>query len=273
MIEGTCIVTGATGGIGRAITEGLLERGVKRVILACRNEDKCRRMIESMGERRDALEFMRLDLESFASVRRFAESCALRGMTVAALFNNAGTMPGGVKMTEDGFESATQTNFLSTGLLTELLLPLMPRHASIVFTTSMTRRIVNLCEDWRQRSVERHGRFTTYGRSKLMLTHYALDLSLRLAKQEITVNCSDPGVVDSAIITMGNPIVDKLSDMIVRPLISTPEEGAAPALEAAETTLTGRIFTRCGNKPIPVNYQRNSLHAIPSAVIQSISKY
>ncbi|MCM1094650.1 MAG: SDR family NAD(P)-dependent oxidoreductase [Lachnospiraceae bacterium] len=271
MIEGTCIVTGATGGIGRAITEGLLERGAKRVILACRNEDKCRRMIESMGECRDALEFMSLDLESFASVRRFAESCALRGMTVTALFNNAGTMPGGVKMTEDGFESATQTNFLSTGLLTDLLLPLMPRGAAVVFTTSMTRRIVNLCEDWRQRSVERHGRFTTYGRSKLMLTHYALDLSLRLAERGITVNCSDPGVVDSAIITMGNPIVDKLSDMIVRPLISTPEEGAAPALEAVKSPFTGRIFTQGGNKPIPVNYQRNSLHAIPSAVIRGLS--
>lgn len=271
MIEGACIVTGATGGIGKAITRGLLDRGAGRVILACRNEDKCLRMIEAMGESRGALEFMSLDLESFASVRHFAESCASRGMSIAALFNNAGTMPGGVNMTEDGFESATQTNFLATGLLTELLLPLMPQGASIVFTTSMTRRIVKLRDDWRQRSVEHHGRFTTYGRSKLMLTHYALDLSLRLAERGITVNCSDPGVVDSAIMTMGNCIVDKLADMIVRPVISTPEQGAAPALDAVESGLTGRIFTHAGNKPIPADYQRNPLHAIPSAAIRELS--
>lgn len=272
MIEGTCIVTGATGGIGRAITEGLLARGAKRVILACRNEDKCLRMIESMGESSDALEFMSLDLESFASVRNFAEECASRGVTVAALFNNAGTMPGGVSITEDGFESATQTNFLSTGVLTELLLPLMARGSSVVFTTSMTRRIVGLHEDWAWRAVERHGRFTTYGRSKLMLTHYALDLSQRLAERGITVNCSDPGVVDSAIITMGNTVVDRLADMIVRPVISTPEQGAKPALDAAESGISGRIFTHGGNKPIPVSYQRNPLHAIPSATIQALGE-
>ena len=272
MIDGTFIITGATGGIGAAITRGVLERGARHVILACRNAEKCRVLIEEMHSRYGVSpEFMPLNLESFSSVREFAAACSARGFSISALFNNAGTMPAGVRVTDDGFELATQVNFLSTGMLTELLLPLMSSGSGIVFTTSMTRRIVGLRHDWRQCAVEHHGRFTTYGRSKLMLTHYALDLSLRLADMGVSVNCSDPGVVDSAIITMGNPLVDKLADILVRPVISTPAQGAKPALDAAGSGLTGQIFTLYGHSPIPARYLSHPLHPVAQAAIHSLT--
>ncbi len=271
MINGTFIVTGATGGIGGAIVRGLIERGVRHVILACRNADKCMRLIDSIGSCGARLEFMHLDLESFSSVKRFAADCAARRISVSALFNNAGTMPADARLTENGYESATQVNFLSAGMLTELLLPLMPCGASVVFTTSMTRHIASLRSDWLSWAMTHHGRFTTYGRSKLMLTHYALDLSRRLEGMGITVNCSDPGVVDSAIITMGNPVVDRLADMIVRPIISTPAQGAKPALDAAGSGLTGQIFTLMGHAPIPERYLSQPLHSLPRSVIHSLT--
>jgi NAD(P)-dependent dehydrogenase (short-subunit alcohol dehydrogenase family) len=211
-----------------------------------------------------------LDLESFGSVSRFVEEISRRGYAIRSLINNAGTMPGKVSVTGNGYESATQTNFLSTGLLTELLLPMLGNGSSIVFTTSMTRHIVELREDWEVASREHHGRFTTYGRSKLMLTHYAIDLALRLDNRGITVNCSDPGIVNSGIITMGNSIIDKLSDLFFRPFISQPKHGATAALNAAIYAKSGMIFTPRGSKKIPQSYLSQPLHHIASDAIAAV---
>ena len=61
----TYIVTGATGGIGKAIVEGLVTRGAGQVILACRNLAKARNVITSIDRRSTTLEVMELNLESF----------------------------------------------------------------------------------------------------------------------------------------------------------------------------------------------------------------
>ncbi len=268
----TYIVTGATGGIGKAIVKGLTERGAARVILACRNIAKARKLIESLQPGMTELTAMEVDLESLESVRRFAKAIAASGLSIDGLFNNAGTMPGDVILTADGYESATQTNFLATGLLTRLLLPCMADDGAIVFTTSMTRRIARLRDDWRERAVSHHHRFTTYGRSKLMLTHFAMDLSNELRHRHIRVNCSDPGIVDSAIITMDNKVIDYLSDRLFRPVISTPEQGAAPALAAMESRLTGHIFTLSGHSPIPAGYQKQRLHPIATDAVRALQQ-
>lgn len=252
------IVTGATGAIGRAIVEELVARGVDVVILACRNVKRADELIDvlrkSIPDSNTILRTLALDLESFDSVRRAAATFMTMGYGLKALINNAGTMPGEIKITEDGYESATQTNYMSTILFTRLLLPAMNEGSSIVFTTSMTRKIVRLRADWVQHAISYKGlfrRFTTYGRSKLMLAQYARRLSEELAERGIRVNCSDPGIVDSGIISMGNRMIDWLSDRLFRPLISTPKEGASPAIKAMDSLGTAQIFTRRHVYPIP----------------------
>ncbi len=267
--DGVYIVTGATGGIGRAITKALTERGCK-VVLACRNTDKAERLVNELGSCGAGCDILRLDLSSLSSVRAAAREVASRRYIINALINNAGTMPGKLTVTDDGYEEATQTNFVSTALFSRLLAPFTCPGGSIVFTTSMTRRIVKLRADWQERAVTHHGRFTTYGRSKLMLTHFALDFADELKSRDIKVNCSDPGIVDSSIITMNNPIVDYLSDRLFRPLISTPAQGAEPVLAALDSNLTACIFTRRGVKPVPEAYLHDPLHAQPAAFIKAL---
>ncbi len=119
----------------------------------------------------------------------------------------------------------------------------------------MTRRIARFRRDWDQLAIKRHSRFVTYGRSKKMITAYALDLSRRLSPRGIRVNCSDPGIVDSAIITLGHPVIDRLSNLLFRPLIYTPAQGAAPAIAALTSPHTARIFTLRRSRPIPATYR------------------
>ena len=245
------IVTGATGGIGREICRKLVSQGVECLMLACRNTTKTSRLADELRSEfpDSSTEILtgRLDLASLASVREFAASLA--GNTVDALINNAGIMPGDVMITEDGIETATQTNAVSPVLL----------------------KMVRLRPDWIEHAASYHGfmrRFKTYGRSKLVLTHYALDLSKRVAERGIRVNCADPGVVDSGMISMGIPVIDRLADIFFRPIITPAASGAMAALSALTSPKSGMIFTHNGKcTTIPVSYLVDSLH---SAVIKQL---
>lgn len=261
----TYIVTGATGGIGSALVEALMHRRAPHIILACRNIERARQLIDHLSASTTSSTIftaMHLDLTSMASVDKFAEQFLSMKLPLKALLNNAGTMPGGVHITTDGYEEATQTNFLATVRLTRRLLPAMSSGSSIIFTTSMTRHIVRLRNDWQQHAIAcRHPlrRFTVYGRSKLLLTNYARQLSDELAPRGIQVNCSDPGIVNSAIISMNNRIIDRLSELFFRPFINTPREGAEPALRALDSNDTATIFTRRKSHPIP---RKNAINSI-----------
>ena len=266
MKKGAYIVTGATGGIGGAIARRLVADGVETLILACRNDSKAAALAGSLRAHAPAsptqIEAAHLDLASLTSVRAFAD--AMAGRRIAALINNAGIMPGKVSLTADGIESATATNVVGTTLLTELMLPAIVDGGAIVMTTSVTRRIVRLRADWLEHAAAYHGflrRFKTYGRSKLVLTHYAADLARRVTGRNIRVNCADPGVVDSGIISLGIPALDRMADVFFRPLISTPDEGANAALSALRSPHTAMIYSPSGRcKPIPDTYMQDPMH-------------
>lgn len=267
MKKGTYIVTGATGGIGRAIVTGLLAEGVEKIILACRNITAAEKIIRGTNMQ-SRLSAQKLDLSEITSVKEFTRNILAAGEKIAGIFNNAGTMPGKVIISADGYEIATQVNFIATAMMTELLIPTIIQGGGIVFTTSMTRRIARLHTDWNDLSKNSHERFVTYGRSKLMLTHYALDLAKKF-EGKIRVNCSDPWIVNSQIIKMGHRTVDALSEFFGPSLFRTPEEGAAPALNAMRSNISGEIFTLRSHKPIPASFHNMRLHSLPREIIKA----
>lgn len=266
----TFIVTGATGAIGRAIVDGLVDKKAGNIILAVRNTEKARGIIQSHEDYGYRIHAMRLDLADFDSVRTFAKNILDSGERIDGIFNNAGTMPGKLIITGDGYEEATQTNFLSTGLLTRLLLPAVNYGGSVVFTTSMTRHIARLSPEWDKLSKTRHQRFVTYGRSKLMLTHFAKCLADELECRNIKVNCSDPWIVNSGMIKMNIKIVDFLSDKIASHLFHSPDKGAQAAMNAMFSDKSGSIFLSGSDSPIPASYSKSKYHYMPSEVIASL---
>lgn len=236
MVRAVHIVTGATGGLGRAIVAGLDKAGASHIVLACRNEGKTRKQIDSwQGKAR--LEYIHLDLADDGSVREFAAEIAAREYRVAALINNAGVLPSRA----EGYASAWQTNYVATRLLTELLLPAMGQGSHIVLTTSLTRHIAL----WPVLN-----RFTNYGRSKRALHNWGLALAEELRPKGIIVALADPGAADTGMIAMHCRPIDYLADRIARPLMSTPEQGAQPALMAAQAEKTATLFARRWGKTV-----------------------
>ena len=232
--KGLYIVTGATGGIGRALTEGLCRKGL-RVVMACRNMEKAeavRQGIMRSGRAGNGEITVRtLDMASLGSIGRFAEELRSEGAEIAALVNNAGVMSARFGLTADGIEQCMGVNYVGPYALTRLLLPMLADGGRIVNTLSVTYRIGRIGPRLFEPEPQRYERFRSYGSSKLALLLFTLELARRTAGR-IGVYAADPGVVNTGMITM-HRWFDPLTDLLFRPLIKSPEQGARTALALA----------------------------------------
>jgi NAD(P)-dependent dehydrogenase (short-subunit alcohol dehydrogenase family) len=80
-----------------------------------------------------------------------------------------------------------------------------------------------------------------YSNAKLALLYFSLDLAEQLKERNISVNCSDPGIVGTKIIAMNNSFFDKVCDVFARPFMKSPKNGAKTAIFLALNENVGKI--------------------------------
>jgi len=249
------IVTGASGSVGSVAVREIAARGYT-VIMACRNLVKGETVRQSiLRQCPDAeLMLMELKLDSFASVEAFAQKVKelVPEYELCGLFNNAGIINRDFKLTSDGFENTLQVNYLSPFLLNCLLLDSIAHGGNIVNMVSLTCRFGKLDKDIFNRPKKAFSQLGTYSDTKLALLLGSIALGRKVAGR-IHVNVSDPGVVNSNMISMGRWF-DPLADILVRPIISSPEKGAAPALRAAFSQENLYYFVGNSDHPIKDRY-------------------
>ena len=231
-------MTGASGAMGSAATRYLAGKGF-HVVMACRNLEKAEAVRkEILSDIPDAeIESRQLDLSSLDSVREFAKG--MEGVRISALLNNAGVISRGYSLTRDGLENTFAVNYFGTVLLTRLLLPSFVPEANVVNTVSLTCRFVNITEKSLRPEEGDFSRLGTYARSKLALLHFSQELARR--NPALKVNVSDPGIVNSNMISMGKWF-DPLADILFRPFCKSPENGVRPALSALLSEMSGKYF-------------------------------
>jgi Dehydrogenases with different specificities (related to short-chain alcohol dehydrogenases) len=245
------IVTGASGSMGAAAVEAVAASG-SPVIMACRNLSKGSSVRDSVLAKVPGamLELRELDLSSIASVRSFASS--LQGVQLAALFNNAGTLNRDFSLTKDGYEADFQVNCIGPSLLALLLKDNLAPDAHIVNMVSLTCRFARFGADYFGDSEPEFSQLGTYSRSKLALLLFTLAFARR--HEDVHVNVSDPGVVNSNMISMGRWF-DPLADIFFRPFFcSPPEKGVRPAVSALSTQENLKYFVGKGFKEMPGRY-------------------
>lgn len=250
MEKSQVIVTGATGSIGGAAVKSLLDKDIP-VIMACRN-------IKKAASQRDVLikqfphseiEIIELELNSLNSIKTFADIIKNQGFKVNKLFNNAGIICRDFSVNEDGYETTVAVNYVGPMYLAKLMIPLMDDGFNIVNTVSVTRGVSKLDECFFDLDKKKFSQLRTYGKAKYALFLSSLTLSENIKNG--SVNLTDPGVVDSNMISM-HRWFDPLADILFRPFCKSPEKGAIPAVNALMTTdevqQIGNVILFSGNK-------------------------
>ena len=247
----TCLVTGATRGVGRATAEALARLGAN-VVVHGRDSAAvgavCRATLRTArgGQVTGAV----ADFASLKSVRRMADEIAAQHPRLHVLVNNAGTGATQRRETADGFEWSFGVNHLAPFLLTKLLLPTLTNSspARIVTVASMAYRRAMLDFDDLQWQRRKYHTLHAYSASKLANILFTLELSRRLAGTGVTANCLHPGVVATNIFSSLGGRAGKFFGVLLRPLFLSPAAGAKTSVYCASApdlaTVSGRFFER-----------------------------
>ncbi|KAJ7581186.1 hypothetical protein C8J56DRAFT_1057183 [Mycena floridula] len=121
------IITGANTGLGLEAAKHFARMNPQKLILTSRDQEKGDKALKTLIEETNfqRAEVWLLDLNSFSSVRQFADKAIKDLERLDFLVANAGTANRQFSLTEDGWESALQANNLSQELLSLLLVPKM----------------------------------------------------------------------------------------------------------------------------------------------------
>src|SRR3954466_11349833 len=99
--DATCLVTGASSGIGSDIARELARRGYG-VTLSARREDRLRTLADELAETGVRAEAIACDVTDADSRAKLIAAIAERGLGVEVLVNNAGYGSGGLFQELDG---------------------------------------------------------------------------------------------------------------------------------------------------------------------------
>jgi retinol dehydrogenase 14 len=233
----TCLVTGATSGIGKAPATGLARLGADLVLVA-RDPAKGRATVAEIqaATGNPWVEVLLADLSSQASLRHAAEEYRRTHDRLHVLVNNAGGYWASRHVTVDGLELTFALNHLAYFLLTNLLLDLLRASAParIVNVTSGAQAVGDIHFDDLQFQRRYRGQ-AAYNQSKLANVLFTYELARRLEGSGVTVNCAAPGVVRSNFGLDDSGPFMRLLTPLARPFIRTPEQGADTSLYLASS--------------------------------------
>jgi retinol dehydrogenase 14 len=243
----TVLVTGATGGIGRATALGLAALGAH---LAITGRDRGSTQ-GAAGELRAAgggqAEVFVADLSSQSQVRRLAEEALQRLSRIDVLVNNVGGHWNTRHVTADGLERTFALNHLAPFLLTNLLLDRLQQSAPARVVTVSSNAHAQGRIDFDDLQGERsYSGARAYSQSKLANVLFTYELARRLPATSVTANALHPGVTRTSFGAEDPGGVQRLLVPLMRPFMKAPAQGAATSIHLASAPdleqVTGRYF-------------------------------
>jgi NAD(P)-dependent dehydrogenase (short-subunit alcohol dehydrogenase family) len=227
----TVLITGASGGLGRATAQAVGRIGA-RVLVHARTEERAAAAAEEL-----AGVPVWGDLGSVAGVRGLAEQViAASEDGLHVLVNNAGGAATRRELSPEGVERTIAVHHVASAALTALLLPALRRGAEsagrpsrVVTVSSTVERFGHRLVDWSY--PEQFGQWRAYCDAKLLSLVFTYALARRLDPREITVNAADPGNVATGFGRNGG--VFRLFQGPARFLLASPERGARTAVRLA----------------------------------------
>jgi NAD(P)-dependent dehydrogenase (short-subunit alcohol dehydrogenase family) len=245
----TCVITGASSGLGRESARALASAGA-HVVLAARNADALAQTArwvtaEVPGARASTVS---LDLTALAGVRAAASAIRDIAPAIDVLMNNAGVMFTPFGRTADRFETQIGTNHFGHFELTRLLVPQLAAagRSRIVILSSGGHVMGDVDFDDPNWEGRQYDKFVAYGASKTANILHAVEADRRLRGSGIRAYAVHPGTVATSLARyMSRADFAELRKMVAARAaargqqtdgsldLATPEQGAATQVWAA----------------------------------------
>jgi NAD(P)-dependent dehydrogenase (short-subunit alcohol dehydrogenase family) len=247
----TCLVTGATSGIGRETALRLAMLGATVIIVAreaargATAGDEIRRRVPLAQ-----VETVTADLSSLAQVRGLAGEVLARYDRLDVLVSNAGVISMRRQLTADGLETTFATNHLGPFLLTSLLRGLLERSAParvVTVSSAAHKQVRAIPWDDLPRGAQA-GRAQAYPVSKLLNILFTVELARRLTGTGVTANCLHPGFVRTALGRDVTGVPGAVVRLVLR-FQPGPATGAGTSVYLASSPevadISGGYFVKC----------------------------
>ena len=251
------LITGATGGIGKATAIGLAMIGA-RVGITGRHPGRAEQAAADIraASGNPAVDAFAADLTSQAEVRRLASDVLDAYPRLDVLVNNVGGFWAHRHQTADGLEHTFALNHLAPFLLTNLLLDRLKASASarIVNVSSGAQSMGRIDFDDLQGARNYSGQ-RAYNQSKLAIIMFTNELARRLEGTGVTANSLHPGVVRTNFGAEDQARWFAVLSRVILPLLKTPAQGAQTPIYLASSPdvdgVTGKFFAN--RKPKTAN--------------------
>ncbi|WP_455836436.1 SDR family NAD(P)-dependent oxidoreductase [Pseudarthrobacter siccitolerans] len=192
------LVTGATGGLGKAIAAGLAREGAAIVVVGRSTARAEEAMAGIRGQVPGArLQPLACDLSDQASIRRAAADFLSRHDRLDVLVNAAGVFRKERHITPDGLELTFATNVMAYFLLTNLLLDALKRGGAE--TGGGAGRIVNVASKYGTTALNFDDLQTANGKYSYLRSTPPTMLARVLLTQEFAERLRGAGVVANAV--------------------------------------------------------------------------
>src|ERR1700730_13688428 len=231
------LITGGTGGIGKATATGLATMGA-RVGITGRDVGRAGQAAADIraASGNPPVDAFAADMTSQAEVRRLAVAVLDAYPRLDVLVNNVGGFWAHRHPTVDGLEHTFALNHLAPFLLTNLLLDRLKASAParVVTVSSGVQATGRIDFDDLQGSRNYSGQ-RAYSQSKLADVMFTNELARRLEGTGVTATCLHPGFVRTDFGAEDQATFFAVIIGIVRPFLKTPAQGAQTSIYLASS--------------------------------------
>jgi retinol dehydrogenase-14 len=244
----TVLITGGTGGIGKATAIGLAQSGA-RVGIVGRDRARAEAAAADIRSRsgNPAVDVFAADMSSQAEVRRLAAAVLEAYPRLDVLVNNVGGFWEHRHVTADGLERTFAVNHLAPFLLTELLRErlIASGSARVVTVSSGAQSMGRIDFDYLQGERDYSGQ-RAYNQSKLANVMFTYELARRLEGTGVTATVLHPGVTRTNFSAEDQPRWMEIMGPVGRPFMKSPARGAVTPVYLASSPevegVTGQYF-------------------------------
>ncbi|MGG4605222.1 SDR family NAD(P)-dependent oxidoreductase [Paenalcaligenes sp. Me131] len=214
----TVLITGAAGGIGRALALRLAQAGAQ-VALCDRDASALEKLEQEIREQGGVAARYAADVSSQPSCQALAKAVAAQFGGIDSLVHSAGIYPESkvAEMSAEQWRQLMQINLDGTFYMCQAVMPYLSERSNIVNLSSMAGH----------RGSYAHAH---YSASKGAVTSFSKSLALELAPRT-RVNCVAPGIIETAMTR------DLLQEKGQALLASTPLKRFGTAQEVADVIL------------------------------------